>query len=55
MDGHWQAMGAGAGNWGPGDVTGTFRSMIGGTGNVRTIGGNTGVDEYPTICDEETF
>ena len=38
-------LGARAGNWGPGGVTGSLGGVVGGTGNARTLGGNTGVGQ----------
>ena len=45
MGGRLKVAGSGAGNWDPGDVTGTLRSMVGGNGNACTLGGNTGVGQ----------
>ena len=40
MDGRWRALGSRADNWSPGDVTGTLRDMMGGTGDARNLRGN---------------
>ena len=55
MDDRWQTGGAGAGNWGPGEVTETLGDMMVGTVHARNLRGNTGVGRGADCARRRNF